>query len=102
MTSLPRVANRRCVPILKLNGYARTLTKPRTRQLTQTKAHETSPGNNRDEKAAYTETETASQANARQDVEQQYQDPGPAPDGGWIAWMVGELTLTHSITELIS
>ncbi|KAI8668373.1 hypothetical protein NCS55_00862700 [Fusarium keratoplasticum] len=52
------------------------------------RAHETSPGNNRDEKAAYTETETASQANARQDVEQQYQDPGPAPDGGWIAWMV--------------
>ncbi|KAJ3463872.1 hypothetical protein MRS44_008658 [Fusarium solani] len=51
------------------------------------RAHETSPGNNRDEKAAYTETETASQANARQDVEQQYQDPGPAPDGGWIAWM---------------
>ncbi|KAL6364827.1 hypothetical protein LRP88_00800 [Fusarium phalaenopsidis] len=52
------------------------------------RAHETSPGTNRDEKATYAETETASQANARQDVEQQYQDPGPAPDGGWIAWMV--------------
>ncbi|EEU39598.1 uncharacterized protein NECHADRAFT_44133 [Fusarium vanettenii 77-13-4] len=52
------------------------------------KVDETSPGNNRDEKAVYTEAETASQANRRQDVEQQYQDPGPAPDGGWIAWMV--------------
>ncbi|KAI8717950.1 Mur-ligase-M domain-containing protein [Fusarium sp. LHS14.1] len=45
---------------------------------------ETSAGNIRDEKPAYTETESTPQGNGLGDAEEQYQDPGPAPDGGGI------------------
>ncbi|RSM04504.1 hypothetical protein CDV31_009992 [Fusarium ambrosium] len=79
------------------------LTKPQALQLTHTQVDETLPGNNRDEKAVYTETETAPPGNGRQDVEQHYQDPGPAPDGGWIAWMVaGKSSFPLRATHLTS